>query len=96
MNILTGLAGLVIGAVVAWQVAREHAAAELSRVRALFDEQIDYWQDEAERATTHAAQLTEKTAAWAAGCQQGREDILSVTRALAQRPAGMGDPPETD
>ena len=94
MNILTGLGGLVIGAVVAWHVTREHAAAELSRLRALFDEQVGYWQDEAERATTHAEQLSEQKAAWVAGCQQGREDILSAARALAQTPAAMGDPPE--
>jgi len=94
MDIFTCLAGLVIGAVVAWQVTREHAAAELGRLRACADEQIEYWQDEAERATARAAQLSEQTAAWVAGCQQGREDILSAARALAQHPAGMGEPPE--
>ena len=94
MNILTGLTGLVIGTVAAWQVARGWAAAELSHLRAYFEEQIGYWQGEAERAKIHAAQLSEQTAAWVAGCQQGREDVLSVARALAQRPAGISDPPE--
>jgi len=94
MDILTCLAGLVIGAVVAWQVTREHGAAELSRLRACADEQIEYWQDEAERATARAGQLSEQTAAWVAGCQQGRDDILSAARALAKHPAGMGEPPE--
>jgi hypothetical protein len=80
MNILTWLAGLVIGAVAAWQVARGYAAAELSRLRVHLEEQVGYWQAEAERATTRAAQLSEQTAAWAAGCQQGREDVLSAAQ----------------
>ena len=40
MNILTGLTGLVIGAVAAWQVARGWAATELSHLRAYLEEQI--------------------------------------------------------
>ncbi len=92
MNILTSLAGLIIGAVAAWQVARGYAAAQLSRQRAHLEEQIGYWQGEAERATIHATQRSEKTAAWVAGCRQGREDMLSVARALAQRSTGIGDP----
>jgi predicted neuraminidase len=92
MNILTSLAGLVIGAVVAWQVVRGYAAAELNRQRAHLEEQIAYWQDEAERATSHATQRSEQTAAWVAGCLQGRKDVLSVARALAQHPTGTSDP----
>jgi hypothetical protein len=94
MNILTSLAGLVIGAVAAWQVARGYAAAELSRQRAHLEEQIDYWQGEAERAAIQAEQRSEQTAAWVAGCLQGREDVLSAARALAQRTTGIGDPPD--
>ena len=71
MNILTGLTGLVIGAVAAWQVARGWAAAELSHLRAYLEEQIGYWQGEAERAKIHAAQLSEQTAAWVAGLPAG-------------------------
>jgi predicted neuraminidase len=93
MNILAWLAGLVIGGTVAWQVARGYAATDLSRLRARLEEQIGYWQGEAERATLRATQLSEQTAAWVAGCQQGREDTLSVARALAQRTTGMGSPP---
>lgn len=94
MNILTWLAGLVIGAVAAWQVARVCAAAELSRLRARLEEQIGYWQGEAERAKIRTAQLSEKTAAWVAGCQQGRKDVLSVARALTQHTTRIGNPPE--
>lgn len=82
MNVLTWLAGLIIGGVAAWQVSRGYAATELSRLRARLEEQIRYWQGEAERAAAHAALLSEQRAAWADGCRQGREDVLSVARTL--------------
>jgi len=63
MDILTGLAGLVIGAVTAWQLIQWRTDTEVARLR---------------------AQL-EQMAAWVAGCQQGREDILSLAREMAQR-----------
>ena len=84
MGILTGLAGLVIGAVAAWQLARGYAAADMNRLRTQLEERIGFWQGETERARANAAQVTERTAAWVAGCQQGREDVISVARALAQ------------
>jgi hypothetical protein len=43
---LAGLAGLLVGAVVSWQLVRA------------------------------------QTAAWAAGCRQGRDDMLSLARSL--------------
>ena len=92
MDILSSLAALIIGAVVAWQVVRGYAAAQLSRQRAHLEEQIAYWQDEAERATIQAARCAEQKAAWVAGCLQGRDDVLSVARALAQHTTGIGDP----
>jgi hypothetical protein len=93
VDILVGLAGLVVGAAVAWQFTLERAAAEMSRLRARLEERIGYWQGEAEQARASADLLSEKTAAWVAGCQQGREDVLSLTRALSQ-PAirSDGDP----
>lgn len=94
MNVLVWLAGLVVGAAAAWQVARGYAATELNRLQARLDEQIGYWRDEAERAKISAAQLSEQTTAWIAGCRQGREDTLSMAHALAQRPTGTGNPPK--
>ena len=84
MGILAALAGLAIGAAVAWQFAQQCAAADMSRLRARLEEQIGYWQAEAERARASADRVSEKTAAWVAGCQQGREDVLSLSRALSQ------------
>lgn len=91
MSIVSALAGLVIGSVVTWQVIRGHADAELRRVRAALQERAGYWQEEAERCRGQAARLREQTAAWVAGCQRGREDVLSLAQALAPRPAGTDD-----
>lgn len=93
MDILAGLAGLVIGAVAAWQLAQGRAAAEMSRLRAQLDDRIGYWQGETERARASADRLAEQTAAWMAGCQQGREDVLSLTRVMAQPAAQADDGP---
>jgi hypothetical protein len=95
MVILAGLAGVILGAVAAWQLARGRAVAERSELRAQLEERIGYWQGEAERARSSADRVSEQTAAWVAGCQQGREEVLSLTRVLA-RPAGRGDDDPAD
>jgi hypothetical protein len=63
----------------------------MSRLWGQRQEQIRYWQDETERARASAARLSEQTAAWLAGCQQGREDVLSLARALGQQATQAGD-----
>jgi predicted acylesterase/phospholipase RssA len=90
MNIFAMLSGLSIGAAAAWQLACGRAAAEMSRLRAQMEKQIRYWQEETERARADAAHLADRTAAWVAGCQQGREDVLSLTRTLGQHIADDG------
>jgi hypothetical protein len=84
MDVLTGLIGLLMGASVGCLVTWRWAAAERSRLRAGLGERVTFWQSEAERARASAAQAAERTAAWVAGCEQGREDLLSLARALAQ------------
>jgi len=95
MIILAGLAGVILGAVAAWQLARGRAVAERSELRAQLEERISYWQGETERARASADRVSEQTAAWVAGYQQGREEVLSLTRVLAQ-PAGRGDDDPAD
>jgi hypothetical protein len=63
---------------------RNPITRRLARLRAQMEERVCYWQEETERARATASRLSERTAAWAAGCQQGREDVLSLARALAQ------------
>ena len=64
----------------AWRLARWRSAAETGRLQA----RIGYWHDEADRAKASALRAAEQAAAWAAGCQQGREDVLSLAVALAE------------
>ena len=96
MDIIAGLSGLLIGAVIAWQLAQGIAAAEMSRFRARMHEQIRHWQEETERARASAARISEQSAAWTAGCQQGREDVLSLTRVLAQHITQGGEASTSD
>lgn len=91
METLALLAGIVIGAVAAWYLGLERAAAEMKRLRSDLEGQISYWQDRSRRATAQTARLAEQTSAWIAGCQQGREDMLSLTWALSNRPQPPGD-----
>lgn len=92
MDILFGLAGLAAGAFVAWEIAQGCAAAEMNRLYARSEEKIRHWQAEAKRARAAAAQAEDKLAAWLDGCQQGREDALSLARSLTGGPSGPGGP----
>jgi len=88
MEVVAGLAGLLIGAVAAWALTRIRAAAEVGRLQAHLAARIGYWQDEAERAKASAARAEERAAAWAAGYQQGREDVLALARGISETNVG--------
>ena len=88
MGVVPGLAGLLIGTVAAWVLTRCRAAAELRRLRAHLAARIGYWQDEAERAKATAARAEERSAAWADGYQQGREDVLALAQAILETNVG--------
>ena len=93
MDILTGLAGLMIGAVAAWAFTLRHTAREMSQLRAQLQARIAYWQDETERARASTARVGEQAAAWAAGSQQGREEVISIVHALAHHATESGGGP---
>ena len=44
--------------------------------------ELQHWKDEAERARSHAAQVARDSATWAAGCKQGRDDVITVVPLL--------------
>jgi hypothetical protein len=88
MEVVAGLAGLLIGAATAWVLVRCRVAAEVRRLQAPLAARIGYWQDEAERAKATAARAEERAAAWAAGYQQGREDVLALTRVISETNIG--------
>ena len=91
MEIIAGIAGLVTGALAAWSIAQAVAAAELTRYQLHMAERIGYWRDEAQRAKAAAARASEQAGCWAAGCREGREDVLSLARALGRPAARRGD-----
>jgi uncharacterized small protein (DUF1192 family) len=93
MDILTGFAGLMVGAVAAWAFTRGHAAGKLSQLQTQLQARIAYWQDETERARANTARVGEHAAAWAAGYQEGREGVISVVHALAHHATESGDGP---
>jgi hypothetical protein len=87
MNGLTTIAWAILAAATAWGLTLAHATATINRLQAARRKELRHWQDEAARARAHAAQLAQDAAAWAAGCKQGREDVMTIMPLLvaAQR-----------
>jgi hypothetical protein len=76
---------IIMAAVTAWGFTLARASAHHSRLRAEMTrnqeemhKEIQHWQEEAARARSHAAQIARDAASWAAGCRQGRDDVIAV------------------
>jgi hypothetical protein len=85
VNALTVATLMIMAAVVAWGLTTARVCASMSRIRAemarreaAMRREIQHARDEAARARSHAAQVTRDAATWAAGCKQGRDDVISV------------------
>ncbi len=87
MDTVTLLAGLVLGAAATWLFARDHAATDFEKLRSELEEQIRHWQRQARLAKSETNRLAEQSAAWTAGCHQGRDDMLALARVLGQQTA---------
>jgi len=94
---LVVIALIVMAAVSAWGFTLARAAAQQSRLRAemarmqeTMDEEIQHWQEEAARARTRAAQIERDAETWAAGCRQGRDDVIAVMPMLMAAHEGGG------
>jgi hypothetical protein len=89
VNGLTVAMLMIMAAVMAWGCTMVFASAHHSRLR---DElvraeqrmrrEVRHWQDEAARARSHAEQVARDSATWAAGCKQGRDDVITVVPLL--------------
>jgi hypothetical protein len=83
--------GAAAGFVITWQSARSRARAqmrrELARIRADTRREVNHWQEAAARANAEAARVAREAEAFKAGCQSGREDVISIVPLLvaAQR-----------
>lgn len=78
MNTLMTIAWAIIAAVAAWGLTLAHANVAIGRLQAERRKEVKHWQAEAARARAHAAQLALDSAAWTAGCKQGREDVMTI------------------
>lgn len=85
MDALAITAWIILAAVTAWGFTMAYASTQLSRVRAdmtrvqdQMHKEIKHWQDEAARARNHTAQIAREAATWAAGHQQGRDDVVTT------------------
>lgn len=97
MSALAVAALIIMAAVAAWGFTLARAAAHHSRLRAEMARaqeemrrEIRHWQEEAARARSHAAQIARDTATWAAGCKQGRDDVIAVMPMLIAAHDGPG------
>jgi hypothetical protein len=89
MNALILLIGFALGAALGWRLAMLRARAMVSDLFARMRRELRYWQDAAARATAEADRLAREAQTWAAGCKQGREDVISMMPLLlaAQQPS---------
>ena len=86
--------GAAVGPVISWRAARAQARAEtrrqLARARADMHREVMHWQEAAARATAETARVAREADAFKAGCQSGREDVISIVpllMAAQRRPA---------
>jgi len=103
MNDLTVAALMIMAGVTSWGFTMARASTHHSRLRAEMVRlereartEIQHWRDEAARARTHAAQIARDAANWAAGCKQGRDDVITVVPLLiAAQEKGTGGGPDS-
>ena len=100
MDLLILLIGAALGVPVGRWLAFRRASAMVSRAEAHMRQELAHWQEAAARATAEAARVAREAEAYKAGCQDGREDVISIMPLLvaAQRrsvdePRASGDEP---
>jgi hypothetical protein len=78
MTILILMIGIGVGIPVGRWIAKRRAAATLSNAERKMRRELAHWQEAAARATTEAARVAREAEAYKAGCQHGREDVISI------------------
>ena len=76
------LVWFLAGAIAGWGVTSLRAAGTLSRARKQMRREIRHWQSETERYKAVADRHAQEKAAWAAGCKQGRDDVITIVPML--------------
>jgi hypothetical protein len=78
MALFTLILGGFIGAVIGWRYGLARSTHVIARARAAMIREIQYWKEAADRANAEAARVIREAETWAAGAQQGREDVISI------------------
>lgn len=76
------LVWFLAGAIAGWGVTSLRAAGTVSRAREQMRREIRHWQSETERYKAIADRHAQDKAAWAAGCKQGRDDVITIVPML--------------
>jgi hypothetical protein len=77
-TIVVLLLGAGVGVALGRWLTMHRAASTVSVAEARMRRELAHWQDAAERATAEAARIAREAEAYKAGCQHGREDVISI------------------
>ena len=84
MPILIGLIGFGVGITVGRWLTMRRAASAVSEAERLMRRELAHWQEAAARATAEAARVAREAEAYKAGCQHGREEVISIVPLLIE------------
>jgi gas vesicle protein len=96
MSALNFLTGAVLGGGAGWWLAAQRGWSMVSRTRADMAREVRQWRDAAEQAGAEVVQLRHEAEAWAAGHEQGLEDLLSLMPLLMEVQQRSALPPAAD
>ena len=82
MDVFLALVWFLAGAIAGWGVTSLRAAGAMTRAREQMRREIRHWQSETERYQAVADRHAQDKAAWAAGCKQGRDDVITIVPML--------------
>jgi predicted Fe-S protein YdhL (DUF1289 family) len=92
MSALTFLTGAMLGGGAGWWLAAQRGWSMVNRT----EHEVRQWRHAAERANAEVIRLRQEAEAWAAGHQQGREDLLSLMPLLMEVQQRAVYPPAAD
>lgn len=84
MTILIVLIGIGIGIPVGRWLTMRRAASTVSQAERRMRRELAHWQEAAARATAEAARVAREAEAYRAGCQHGREEVISIVPLLIE------------
>jgi hypothetical protein len=82
MAVLETIGWALLAATAAWILAIGASLGALSRYRAAMQQEVRHWKAEANREAALTAQLKQEIEMWSKGCQQGRDDVISIVPLL--------------